>query len=260
MGRRKNFSTDTWSTIVAAVKQAETNGIEYPYEVGNTKTVDMGSLGVHTIRVANTTKCSEVTVESKTACGFVLEFADIITTHSMNGTDLSTSTNAGGWPASAMRTYVNSTIYNALPEELRKGIINTYVVSSYGSDKTTGVVENENAGVLESELYWSNDKLYLLSPEEVYGTSFTESDDKSNGTSRQLDYYEDYQGNGYTGVSTTNYAGAIKYKGNTATYWWLRSAYSNSSGNFFRVSNDGYWPGGYANYSSGLSPAFRLAE
>ena len=102
-----NFTDDAWSTIVRAVKSGN-----HPYEVGNTKTVDMGSLGVHTIRVANTTKCSEVTVESKTACGFVLEFADIITEYNMNpageyyGTQYDKGTNLGGWPASAMRTYV----------------------------------------------------------------------------------------------------------------------------------------------------------
>ena len=259
-----NFTDDDWATIVASVQSGN-----HPYEVGNTKTVDMGSLGVHTVRVANTTKCSEVIVESKTACGFVLEFADVITNHAMNGTDRVSAENSGGWPATDMRKYLNDldetstedgVIYNALPEELRNGIINTYVVSSYGSYKKTGVIENENAGVLESELYWSNDKLYLLSPQEIYGTSFKHSFDKSNGTSRQLDYYEYFQGDGYTGVSTINYEGAIKQNAGSNGWWWLRSASSDISYAFFDVSSYGDWDRGNSYGSPGVAPAFRLAD
>ena len=45
-----NFEDDDWATIVAAVQSGN-----HPYQVGNTKEVDMGDLGIHTIRVANTT-------------------------------------------------------------------------------------------------------------------------------------------------------------------------------------------------------------
>ena len=264
------FEIDDWATIIAAVQSGN-----HPYQVGNTKTVDMGSLGTHILRVANITSCSEEWIEdeekSKTACGFVLEFADIITTHEMNGdpVNFTGDTNTGGWPTSEMRAYLNDldsttdedgVIYNALPEELRNGIINTYVVSSYGYYKTTGVIENENAGVLESELYWSNDKLYLLSVQEVWGTSYTSGYDKSYGTTRQLDYYEDYQGDGYTGVSITNYDGAIKYNGSSASYWWLRSAPSNTHATFYFVGKRGQVTGDTSYYSTGVSPAFRLTD
>ena len=269
------FEDDDWSTIVAAVKQAEKNGTEYPYEVGNTKTVEMDINGdntaeEYTIRVSNKTKCSEVEVTSKTACGFVLEFADIITTHNMNGTDNASSTNAGGWPASEIRRYLNDidendeddgVIYNAIPEPLREGIIDTYVVSSHGSKTTAGNLENENAGVLESSNYWSNEKLYLLSPQEVYGTSFTSQYDSTNGTSRQLDYYATYKGDGYTGVSITNYDGAKKNDSSgSASWWWLCSANSGNVGSFYAVANYGNWNRYGSYYSYGVSPAFRLAE
>ena len=117
-----SFSTDSWSTIVSAVKRGKTEN----YNVGDTKTVNMGSLGTHTLRIANMSTPAECSQEgfSQTACGFVLEFADIITTHNMNSTD----TNSGGWPASEMRTYVNNTIYNTLPLELKNVIIDTTVI------------------------------------------------------------------------------------------------------------------------------------
>ena len=85
-----SFSTDSWETIVNAVKN---NNIS-KYKVGDTKTIDMGTYGTHTLRIANTSTPSECSTAgfSQTACGFVLEFADIITTHTMNNP----ATNVGG--------------------------------------------------------------------------------------------------------------------------------------------------------------------
>ena len=104
-----SFAGDSWDTIVSAVQAGSTEN----YHVGDTKEVDMGTFGTHTIRVANTSTPAECSTAgfSQTACGFVLEFANIITSRNMN----STNTNAGGWPATSMRTYVNNDIYNALP-------------------------------------------------------------------------------------------------------------------------------------------------
>ena len=161
------FATDDWKTIVENVKAGKT------YKVGDTKEIDMGSLGKHTIRVANTSTPDECKKDgySQTACGFVLEFADIITEHNMN----STSTNVGGWKDSEMRKYVNSDIYNALPTELKNAIIDTTVVSGHGSN--------------DSANFTTTDKLYLLSSVEVWGTSDHET--VTTDFSRQLDYYKD---------------------------------------------------------------------
>ena len=92
--KKPDFATDSWSTIIANVKAG--NGSEYA--VGSTKEVNLGSTyGTHTLRVANTTTPSECSTTgfSQSACGFVLEFADVIIEHAMNAGD----TNVGGWPA-----------------------------------------------------------------------------------------------------------------------------------------------------------------
>ena len=229
-----DFATDSWSTIIANVKAG--NGNEYA--VGSTKEVNLGTTyGTHTLRVANTstpTECS-TTGFSQSACGFVLEFADIITTHTMNDTN----TNVGGWPASSMYTFVNTDIYNALPSELKSAIIDTTTVSGHGS--TSG-----------EENFTSTDKLYLLAPKEIY-TNYSATDDRAKNTTRQLDYYKNL------GVTTSNRSGAIKKNGTTGDFWWLRSAYAgNSTTNFFEVSNSGIYTSMYANITSGVSPAFRL--
>ena len=226
-----SFSTDSWETIVNAVKN---NNIS-KYKVGDTKTIDMGTYGTHTLRIANTSTPSECSTAgfSQTACGFVLEFADIITTHNMNDT----RTNVGGWPASSMYTFVNTNIYNALPSDIKNSIIDTTVVSGHGKSDT--------------ENFTSTDKLYLLAPKEVY-TDWSNNYDTAKDLTRALDYYKNL------GVTTNNYSGAIKKNGTSASYWWLRSAISGISSSFFAVDNYGYYNNGGANSTYGVALAFRL--
>ncbi len=230
-----SFSTDSWETIVNAVKN---NNIS-KYNVGDTKTIDMGTYGTHTLRVANTSTPSECSTSgfSQSACGFVLEFVDIITTHKMNNS----ITSKGGWPASKMYTFVNTDIYNALPSELRNVIIDTATVSGHGS--TNGETN-----------FTSTDKLYLLSTAEVWaqGSSSTISTDSARNNTRQLDYYNNL------GTSTSNYSGAIKKKEASAAIWWLRSAGSGDNNYFYAVNDRGDWSRTDANATRGVSPAFRI--
>ena len=230
-----SFSTDSWKTIIKAVKN---NNIS-KYNVGDTKAIDMGSYGTHTLRVANMSTPSECSTSrfSQTACGFVLEFADIITTHTMNDTD----TNVGGWPATSMRIFVNNDIYNLLPSDLKNGIIDTTVVSSYGSE--------------DSSNFTSTDKLYLLSPTEIWSDWKSNSGsnyDTARDVTRQLDYYKN------EGVTTSNYSKAIKFYNSTDDWWWLRSARSIVDYSFYNVYYYGGWSYDSATDTYGVSPAFRI--
>ena len=245
-----SFNGHSWATIISNVKSGNTSN----YNVGDTKPVDMGSLGTHTLRIANKSTPAECSTTgfSQTACGFVLEFADIITTHRMNpsgeyqGVQYDYGWNKDGWPASEMRTYVNSDIYNALPEELRNGIINTIVVSGHGSE--------------DSANFTSTDKLYLLSTHEVWedvdGDTFNGTDyyDTAYNNTRQLDYYSSQN------VTTSNYSGAIKQYNGSNDWWWLRSAdsYLNISSSFYFVYSRGSWSRNGSSIASGVSPAFRI--
>ena len=221
------FQKDSWSTIAANVKSGNTS----KYNVGDTKEVDLGELGTHTVRIANMNACTTET--SETACGFVVEFADIITEHAMN----STATNVGGWKDSEMRTYVNATIYNAIPNDLQNVITTTKVISGHG--ETSGETNFE-----------TQDKLYLLNAQEVWNGN---NHDTSVGTSKQLDYYKNQ------GVTASSYAGAIKQYSGSNLYWWLRSALSFNADGFPCVNINGDWSSGGAFGSMGVSPAFRIA-
>ena len=231
-----SFTEDSWETIVANVKTGNLSA----YNVGDTKEIDLtgftnteaDSNGLYTIRIANTSTPAECSAEgySQTACGFVIEFEDIITTAKMNNEN----TNVGGWKASLMRTYVNDTIYNALPIELKNSIADTAVVSGHGS--TSGQTN-----------FTTTDKIYLLSTQEVWGSNL--SYDSANAETRQLDYYVG------KGVTSSNYSNAIKKLNGTAKDWWLRSTYSISTSGFYSVDSAGYYN---ATSPDGVAPAFRI--
>ena len=228
----KNFSTDDWETIIDAIGEGNTS----KYNVGDTKEIDLGSYGKHTLRIANKSTPSECsnTNFSQSACGFVLEFADIITTHKMNDK----RTNVGGWPATSMRTFVNNDIYNAIPSEIKNAIIDTTVVSGHGKSDT--------------ENFTSTDKLYLLTLKEIYTDWGAISYDTAKDLTRTLDYYTNI------GVTTSSYSGAIKKNGTSPARWWFRAAGSSANRNFCGVSSNGRYNTDYATYTYGVSPAFRL--
>ena len=236
-----SFATDSWATIISAVKA----GNSCKYKVGDTKTISMGTYGTHTLRIANISTPSACNNSgfSQTACGFVIEFADIIEQHVMNpvgtykGTYYKYGWNKDGWPATSMRTYVNSDIYNALPSALRSGIINTTVVSSYGS--------------YDSSNFTSTDKLYLLSPGEVF-TDWSSQYDKARSLTRTLDYYTS------KGTTTKSCNDAIKKKDTTPMSWFTRSAGYNNEDCFFGISYGCLYDFPNASSDYGVSPAFRI--
>ena len=229
------FASDSWETIAAVIQ----NGQLDAYPVGSEKEVEIGG-NSYTVRVANNTtpeECNGVDF-SQTACGFVVEFVDIVENRQMN----STSTNIGGWPATPLRTYANGEFFNKLPSDLQKVIIDTKVISGHGS------TEGETN-------FLSTDKIYLLSPHEVYEAETNDqvstSDTAWNNT-RQLDYYASQ------GVTTDNYSGAIKQYNSSNSIWWLRTASTNYNDVFFIATITFEWTCLDANYTNGFAPGFRI--
>ena len=231
----KSFAEDTWETIAY-------NTSSNVYNVGDTKKVLIGN-NSYTVRIANkSTPPEKCGLEdfSQTACGFVVEFVDIVEKRKMN----STGTNVGGWRDSEMRTYANGAFFNSLPEELRNVIKSTKVVSGHGS--TTGETN-----------FTTTDNIYLLSAHEVWedGTSNQVSSlDTAYNQTRQLDYYAD---NHVTTSENRSYAIKKNINGNAST-WWFHAARSNDIINFLTVSNTGAWTYYAASSTYGLAPAFRI--
>ena len=239
------FAEDSWETIAAVVQDGRSNA----YPVGSEKEVEIAGTS-YTVRVANNTTPDECYREdfSQTACGFVVEFVDIVEKRQMNpsgtykGTEYKYGWNVDGWPATAMRTYANEEFFNKLPSDLQKVIIKTKVISGHGS--TSGETN-----------FTSTDKIYLLSGHEVWedGTSNKVSTtDTAYNNTRQLDYYANL------GVTTNNYSSAIKQYNGSNFLWWLRAALSYYNDGFLDVYNSGVWDSNYAFRTAGFAPAFRI--
>ena len=236
------FETDSWSTIKTNV----TNNNTSQYNIGDTRCISLtGFTGASTdngcptgqfkIRLANKStspNCSN-TSYSETACGFVVEFAENITTYNMN----SSGKNSRGFPASPMYRYLQSDIYNALPSALQSAIKPTRVISGGGTNDSTTFTTTDV-------------KLYLLSSVEVWGSTF--NDNVTTSMTSQLEYYSDLE------VTTSSYSGAIKKLGASNQGWWLRSAISGDTNNFIYVDSSGVAHGTNASNSTGVAPAFRI--
>ena len=240
------FAADSWETIAKVVQSGQLDA----YAVGSEKEVEIAG-NSYTVRVANNTTPDECNQEdfSQTACGFVVEFVDILITGSMS----SENTNVGGWPTTDARGLANGIYFKSLPSDLQKVIIDTKVVSGHGNS-------DRNANRTDSN-WESEDKIYLLSAHEVWADKIIVNEkeiDTAYGQTRQLDYYAD------KGVTTSeNYSYAIKkdINGNASSYW-LRAACSSYDNDFLIVGvglhgND-HWDNYLAINVFGFAPAFRI--
>ena len=215
-----SFEDDSWKIISDHVKSGKT---KY-YNVGDQKQVTIDGID-YTVRIANKSTPDVCNTEgfSQTACGFVVEFVDVVEDnkkHSLN------------WKDSDLRGYVNNEFFNKLPTDLQDSIIETKVISGHGTND-------------ESD-FETVDKVYLLSTKEVYNGNGTTAKDKQ----RQLDYYASKNVTGNASEYTIK-----KYNGEN-TKWWLRTKYSAYTWYMHYVNIDGKVS--YGGGSCGISPAFRI--
>ena len=222
-----SFSTDSWETIIYAVRKGDTS----KYNVGDTKTVNFGlTYGNKILRIANKSTPSECKNSdfSQSACGFVLEFTEIPLANARFAT---TAKNNNGWPALTIYSTLNTTLYNAFPDELKDLVIDTKTVSGHGN------ADNNN--------FVSNDKLYLLSLREVFGDAASSQDTAFDFT-RQLDYYMN------NGSKLKSYNSLVKQ-------WWLRTPNATNSTDYYVVDASGNPVSTRASVNAiGASPAFRI--
>jgi len=231
-----SFAEDSWDDIQYNVSSNYTSC----YHVGDTKEVELSGLGTYTLRISNMSNpdiCS-TSGFSQTACGFVIEFKDLIEKRVFN----STATNRGGWRDSEARAYLNNELLNKFPNDLKKHIKNTFVVSGHES----GVSNN----------YETYDKLYLISTSELWQKVGTNDIgyDSADTLTRQLDYYAQIP------VTSTSYSGAVKRLNGSALQWWLRSAHKTSTNYIGNVQSNGKTNAyhGHASLVYGISPAFKI--
>lgn len=199
--------------------------------------------------------------------------------HNMN----SSNTNVGGWPACAMRTWLNSRVYEAFPNSWKQ-MMKLVTVKSSAGNKTTEIVSSQDYIRLASLTELSND---TSSP---YGSEIENSgryipwftNDPSRNKWLGNHYLRDgYATFSYNGVPTIDVAhsfsdyqegdlirnsansnvGYLEWDGSMhgAFWWWGRSPYAGYSTSFLSVSNYGFaWGNHSASYRIGAVPGFSV--
>ena len=240
------FANDSWKTIANNIKSGNTS----LYNVGDEKEVTING-NSYTVRVANNSTPEECngTDFSQTACGFVVEFVDIVEERIVNPIEQSISR----WTDTELYSYLNNEFIKKLPTDLQNVIIDTKVITSYGFIPDTG---NYDKNTLRDDGNWETvDKIYLLSKREVMEhTSIPDYTDiqfdSIYNSSRQLDYYKN---KGVTDINNTSYL--LKMYNGISDWWWLRAS---TNGHMSSLANE-YGPGNYDCYEEiGVAPAFRI--
>lgn len=207
-----DFATSTWAEIKAAV-QAGIGGLDLSehWAVGDTKSVTLTTSGTIELQIAgfNHDTYSDGVTAPVT---FVMKNC-LNATAKMNSDD----TNTGGYPASAMKTYVETNIYNKLPSDL-KAIVAPVKKKCY-------TTYNQASSLSEA-----NYNVWLLAEAEVFD-SVTQTVSNGEGTKYPI---------------FTDDTSRIKKANNYDVWWWLRSCVYNNNRAFVVVTGGGNVGNNYA--------------
>lgn len=212
---KDNFADNEWSEIIAA---CQSGNVPASWVVGNYKNMTINGKAY---RIDIIGKNHDTYAAGGTA-PLTFQMHDCYDeTKQMN----SSNTNSGGWQNSAMRTTHLPAILNMMPAEVKAAI--------------RDVQKKSSAGNQSSSIQTTNDKLFLLSEIEIFGsTTYSFA-----GEGKQYDYYK--AGNS-----------KVKNLSGSANRWWERSPYSSNSTSFCNVSSGGSADASNASYSRGVAFGF----
>ena len=212
---KDNFADNEWSEIIAA---CQSGSVPASWVVGNYKNMTINGKAY---RIDIIGKNHDTYSDGGTA-PLTFQMHDCYDeTKQMN----SSNTNSGGWTNCAMRTTHLPAILNMMPAEVKAAIRDVQKKSSAGSQS--------------SSIQTTNDKLFLLSEIEIFGsTTYSFA-----GEGKQYDYYK--AGNS-----------KVKNRSGSASFWWERSPYSSYSAGFCSVRSNGSAVANYASASRGVAFGF----
>lgn len=212
---KDNFADNEWSEIIAA---CQSGNVPASWVVGNYKNMTINGKAY---RIDIIGKNHDTYAAGGTA-PLTFQMHDCYTeTKQMN----SSNTNSGGWQNSAMRTTHLPAILNMMPAEVKAAI--------------RDVQKKSSAGNQSSSIQTTNDKLFLLSEIEIFGsTTYSFA-----GEGKQYAYYQ--AGNS-----------KVKNLSGSADAWWERSPRSSSSTAFCYVYSNGTAGASAAGTSRGVAFGF----
>lgn len=140
----------------------------------------------------------------------------------------SANTNSGGWMNCARREWCNEIYYNALPQWLRS--------------VTKTVAKKTSAGGQSSTINTTNDKIFLESEIEIFGT--TKYSYKGEGF--QYQYYKN--------AASNRFKKPVWSSGSSSHVYWERSPGSGNSTHFCLVNSNGDANFGNSSLTFGVAP------
>lgn len=212
---KDNFADNEWSEIIAACQSGD---VPDSWVVGNYKNMTINGKAYRIDIIGK----NHDTYASGGTAPLTFQMHDCYDeTKQMN----SSNTNSGGWQNSAMRTTHLPAILNLMPAEVKAAI--------------RDVQKKSSAGNQSSSIQTTNDKLFLLSEIEIFGsTTYSFA-----GEGKQYDYYK--AGNS-----------KVKNLSGRADSWWERSPISSNSTYFCIVYSSGTANATSASYSFGVAFGF----
>lgn len=212
---KDNFADNEWSEIIAACQSGD---VPDSWVVGNYKNMTINGKAYRIDIIGK----NHDTYASGGTAPLTFQMHDCYDeTKQMN----SSNTNSGGWTNCAMRSTHLPAILNLMPAEVKAAI--------------RDVQKKSSAGNQSSSIQTTNDKLFLLSEIEIFGsTTYSFA-----GEGKQYDYYK--AGNS-----------KVKNLSGSASYWWERSPHSSNSTSFCGVNGNGTAGAGGASASTGVAFGF----
>ena len=183
---------------------------------------------------------TDMSITDRAKAGISFEYVDFVTSsyQQMN----SSSTNSGGWAATALRTTLNGTVYDSLSIKNYIKAVNKQYLADYSSSTEST----------------SSDKLWLLSCGEIWDNGYNGGNTRGYSRSTEGSQYKYYKST--LGSTAYNTSTNITKKPNASNsyYWWLRSPSYNGSYYFCIVNSSGRCNSYDAGIDNGVAPGFSI--
>lgn len=213
----KDLLAYSWDELVE-LAQDPTTAAEIDYMIGQIRTIYIAGYGNVDFQLIGINHDDLATGSGKAAMTFCA--VSVVTTHMMNENNVTT----GGWAASKMEEWMNSTLYNAFPDYLKEHIVE---------------VKKEYKNGASGSVQTVNNRLWLLSGKELTNLA-------SYGDEGEIYEYWSKNNNNDARIKFDSAGNAIS--------WWLRSVHANNA--FRCISSGGGMSSAGAAAANGVVPCF----
>lgn len=219
----KRFSECTWDEIASI---SEAGLASYLFKLHDTKDIEIEGVGTMTLEIADFDHDYLSGSTSAQKAGISMITRDLLPdTRQMN----SINTNVGGFPASAPYDYLNGTILNGLPVDIKNHLKTIYKWYGTGGGTTNG--------------QWHGCKVWIPLEYEMFGTTtYSPATEHSTGNARKYPIF-------------TDTASRIKKQNNgsgSANYYWEASPGESNRASFCIVDSNGDASGSGASITYGV--------